>query len=87
MNHAVKIIGWGKNETTNQKYWICVNSWGKLGANKGIFRIIKGKNDCGIESYINAGYINDRILYSKEKPLFVFKDHFYTFKNLTKDFR
>ena len=87
VNHSVKIIGWGKNETTNQKYWLCVNSWGKSGANKGIFRIIRGKNNCGIESNINAGYINERILDSKEKPLFVFRDQFYTFKNLTNDFR
>jgi len=25
--HAVKILGWGHDETVNEDYWLCANSW------------------------------------------------------------
>jgi cathepsin B len=43
--HAVKIIGWGVEGSTN--YWICANSWGGSWGEKGFFRIRQG--DCGID--------------------------------------
>ena len=53
-NHAIKIIGWGVTDD-NVKYWICVNSWNNEWGEKGLFRILKGSNECGIENNINAG--------------------------------
>ena len=48
--HAVKIIGWGVEK--GMKYWLCVNSWNEEWGDKGMFRIIKGIDECGIESEI-----------------------------------
>jgi len=28
--HAVKIIGWDKDESTKTDYWIVENSWGEV---------------------------------------------------------
>ncbi|RCN47333.1 hypothetical protein ANCCAN_06621 [Ancylostoma caninum] len=51
--HAVKIIGWGVENGT--KYWRIANSWSTDWGEKGYFRIIRGKNDCGVETGIVAG--------------------------------
>jgi len=49
VNHGVNIIGWGKSGST--QYWIVRNSWGTSWGEKGYFRMVSGKNACGIESY------------------------------------
>jgi cathepsin B len=51
--HAIKMIGWGVDNGT--PYWTCVNSWNNLWGEKGIFRILRGKNECGIEDDVVAG--------------------------------
>ncbi|KAJ1150444.1 hypothetical protein NDU88_003235 [Pleurodeles waltl] len=53
--HSVKITGWGavKGPTgEKQKFWIVANSWGKSWGENGHFRIIRGENECGIETVI-----------------------------------
>ena len=44
--HAVKIIGWGKED--DQEYWIVQNSWSEKWGENGFFRIAMG--ECGIDS-------------------------------------
>lgn len=51
--HAVKMIGWG--EENGVKYWTCVNSWNDTWGEGGIFRILRGVNECGIEGSVVAG--------------------------------
>ena len=51
--HAIKIIGWGVENDT--KYWLCVNSWNDEWGDKGTFKILRGENECGIESSAAAG--------------------------------
>jgi len=53
--HAVKIIGWGFNETVNMDYWLVSNSWTTYWGDQGYFMIKKGVDECGIESQIVAG--------------------------------
>jgi len=51
--HAVKILGWGVENST--PYWIIANSWNADWGDMGFFKMIRGKNDCGIEDGIVAG--------------------------------
>lgn len=51
--HAIKIIGWGVENST--PYWTVVNSWNEDWGDKGTFKILRGKDECGIESGIVAG--------------------------------
>jgi len=45
--HAIKVLGWGVDSGT--KYWICANSWGTSWGQSGIFWILRGTDECGIE--------------------------------------
>jgi len=49
-NHAVVVMGWGKDQNTGEKYWIVKNSWGKFWGDKGYFKIKKGSDECAFES-------------------------------------
>jgi cathepsin B len=51
--HAVKMIGWGVDNGT--PYWLCVNSWNYGWGEEGLFRILRGSNECGIEGSVVAG--------------------------------
>jgi len=51
--HAVKILGWGSDG--GQDYWLVANSWNEDWGDKGYFKILRGKNECGIEGQIVAG--------------------------------
>ncbi|VDN51782.1 unnamed protein product [Dracunculus medinensis] len=51
--HAVKIIGWG--EENSVPYWLAANSWNSDWGENGYFRILRGVNECGIETEIIAG--------------------------------
>lgn len=51
--HAIKIMGWGV--LNNQPYWLCANSWNNQWGDNGFFMILRGVNECGIESNIVAG--------------------------------
>jgi len=49
-NHAVVAVGWGV-DSSGQKYWEIKNTWGaSWGENGGYFRILRGADECGIES-------------------------------------
>ncbi|XP_074038903.1 cathepsin B isoform X2 [Leptinotarsa decemlineata] len=50
--HAVRILGWGVEKGT--PYWLVANSWNENWGDKGSFKIIRGKNECGIEFAINV---------------------------------
>lgn len=51
--HAVKLIGWG--EENNVPYWIAANSWNTDWGEDGFFRIVRGRDECGIESGVVGG--------------------------------
>ncbi|CAG5122800.1 unnamed protein product [Candidula unifasciata] len=51
--HAVKILGYGVEDGT--KYWLVANSWNPDWGDNGFFKILRGRDECGIESQIVAG--------------------------------
>jgi cathepsin B len=51
--HAIKILGWGVEDST--PYWLVANSWNQDWGDKGFFKILRGSDECGIESGIVAG--------------------------------
>ena len=53
--HAVKMLGWGVDN--NVPYWTCMNSWSEEWGEKGLFRIRRGVNECGIEDSCVAGEV------------------------------
>ncbi|KAF0983960.1 hypothetical protein FDP41_007875 [Naegleria fowleri] len=54
--HAVKIVGYGVDSVSNKKYWIVANSWGTSWGMNGFFWILKGVDECNIESGMWTGY-------------------------------
>lgn len=51
--HAVKVLGWGVENGV--KYWLLANSWNPRWGEKGYFRMLRGVNECGIETTGSAG--------------------------------
>lgn len=51
--HAVKLMGWGEENGT--KYWLVANSWNTDWGDNGYFKILRGSDECGIESELVAG--------------------------------
>jgi len=50
--HAVRAIGWGEQDGT--PYWLIANSWNEDWGEAGLFKIIRGVDDCSIEEEISA---------------------------------
>merc|ERR1711948_169782 len=49
--HAVKIVGWGvEGHGKFSKYWTVAKSWDTTWGEDGFFRIVRGKDECGIET-------------------------------------
>ncbi|CAF4493800.1 unnamed protein product [Rotaria socialis] len=51
VDHVMQLVGYGKT-ASGDLFWICKNSWGTSWGEKGYIRILRGKNICGIASYV-----------------------------------
>lgn len=61
--HAVEMIGWGVENNT--PYWLVKNSWSSAWGMSGYFKILRGANECGIESNVYTGTpLSDGYLFS-----------------------
>ena len=52
VEHSILLVGWG--EENGIKYWIGLNTWGTKFGEGGFFRILRGENECNIESMGDA---------------------------------
>eukprot|EP01013_Petalomonas_cantuscygni_P007363 TRINITY_DN1914_c2_g1_i1.p1 TRINITY_DN1914_c2_g1~~TRINITY_DN1914_c2_g1_i1.p1 ORF type:complete len:377 (-),score=71.22 TRINITY_DN1914_c2_g1_i1:239-1330(-) len=52
--HAIMVVGWGVDASTGTKYWKVANSWNPYWGEHGYFRILRGEDECGIESQATA---------------------------------
>jgi len=53
--HAIRVLGWGVENNT--PYWLVANSWNEDWGDKGLFKILRGSDECGIDSQMVAGKI------------------------------
>uniref|UniRef100_A0A8C4QDN2 Cathepsin B n=1 Tax=Eptatretus burgeri TaxID=7764 RepID=A0A8C4QDN2_EPTBU len=51
--HAIRLLGFGEEGGT--PYWLAANSWNTDWGDGGFFKILRGHDECGIESDIVAG--------------------------------
>jgi len=51
--HAVRVLGWGTEN--GSPYWLIANSWNEDWGDKGLFKILRGSDECGIDSGMVAG--------------------------------
>nr|CAX71001.1 hypotherical protein [Schistosoma japonicum] len=49
-NHAVLLVGYGIDNSSNFPFWKIKNSWGQYWGGEGYFRILRGFDECGVES-------------------------------------
>jgi len=61
VDHSILLVGYG--EENGSKYWIGMNTWGNYWGENGFFKILRGENDCNIETMGDSAQIafKDRI--------------------------
>lgn len=52
LNHAVLIVGHGRDEVTGTPYWRVKNSWSSGWGERGYIRLVRGRNMCGIADLV-----------------------------------
>jgi C1A family cysteine protease len=48
VEHSITLVGYG--EENGVKYWIGMNTWGTNWGDNGFFKILRGENECAVES-------------------------------------
>jgi len=52
LNHGVLLAGYG--EHNGKEYWLIKNSWGASWGEKGYLRLIREKDKCGVDNFVNT---------------------------------
>ncbi len=56
VNHAVNIVGWGKDPLLNIDYFIVRNSWGTSWGDQGYIKIAESDNPLGVCGMFSKPY-------------------------------
>jgi cathepsin F len=57
LNHAVLVVGYGHDSTSNKDYWLIKNSWGKSWGEQGYVRLRRGAGRCGINEAVSCAIL------------------------------
>jgi len=60
LDHGILIVGYGIKDTIlgRKEYWIVKNSWGTSWGEAGYLYIVKGKGECGLNTFVSTSIIN-----------------------------
>jgi cathepsin X len=58
INHEISVVGYSKDQTTGDEYWIGRNSWGNYWGNMGFFYIKMHSDNLKIETDCLAGDVS-----------------------------
>jgi len=56
IDHAVTLVGFGTEQ--NKVYWVIKNSWGEEWGEKGYYRLIRGKEKCGMNLMVSSSVVS-----------------------------
>eukprot|EP00490_Sorites_sp_Unknown_P026505 CAMPEP_0114690272 /NCGR_PEP_ID=MMETSP0191-20121206/65506_1 /TAXON_ID=126664 /ORGANISM="Sorites sp." /LENGTH=320 /DNA_ID=CAMNT_0001979977 /DNA_START=103 /DNA_END=1065 /DNA_ORIENTATION=- len=56
VNHAVLMVGYGRDASVQKDYWLVRNSWGEWWGEKGFIRVQRHSSDKGEEGYCGTDY-------------------------------
>ncbi|CAI5525066.1 unnamed protein product [Closterium sp. Naga37s-1] len=59
LNHGVLMVGYGSHGFSPARlrykdYWVIKNSWGSAWGEQGYYKLCRGQDECGIDSYVSA---------------------------------
>jgi len=53
LNHGVLLVGYGVTDK-KKEFWKIKNSWGKSWGEKGYIRLVREKDKCGVDNFVNT---------------------------------
>jgi len=53
LNHGVLLVGYGTTDK-EKEFWKIKNSWGKSWGEKGYIRLVREKDKCGVDNFVNT---------------------------------